>query len=324
MVVMTSGMLLVNAIAPIRPADLSSGAQSYSDSPTYSLAGARNSAQPFGSVPVVLGKHLVYPPYGANPYTEILGNDEYLRMLFVWGYGPLKIEDIKIGDTPIANYSDYEIETREGRVTDAPLTLIPSVVHQDSIGVELTQVGGGVTRSARAGADELSVDIVFPQGLAYFDGNGNRTTFTVSISVAYREIGTSPWTSETVDYADTTSSALRFGKRWTVDRTKQYEVSLTRITADTTDSRTVDTVYWSVLRSTTNDHPVSFPFPLAMTAVRIRASEQLQGTVDNFNAIVTSYAPVWNGTEWAGEEPTQNPAALFRLCLKHPANAKRQ
>lgn len=430
-VVGSAGMLLVNAIAPIRPAQLSAGSNSkYSDSPTYSLTGARNQATPFGPIPVVLGKHKMFPPYGAAPYTEILGNDEYLRMLFVWGYGRLKIENIKIGETLLSSdgntvdgqFDGVEIETVEGRAGDPDLTLIPNIVYQDQIGVELINSDGRLVRTARAGVDELSVDYVFPQGLLQIDSNGNRSFCEVMVLVEYREVGTAEWTKiltenivstsllcmninfisdgtysiyvskkgvfswsygitekadnyriteveghydditgfhidsvidlhpigttgldasadgnniqieagtvygyeYTGDIIDNNSSALRYGYRWTVDRTKQYEVGLTRVTADAIDDKVLDKVYWSVLRGFRNDHPVTFPYPLAMTAVRIKASGQLQGVIDNLSAIVTSYAPVWDGEKWAGEEPTQSPAALYRLVLTHPANAKRR
>lgn len=319
----TAGMLLINAIAPIRAPELSGGSD-YAQSNTYSLQGARNSSNPWGPVPVVLGKHKVYPPFGATPYTEISGNDEYLRLLFIWGYGPLKIENICIGETPLANYSDYEIETREGRVADTDLTLIPSVVHQDAVGVEVTQAGGAIVRNAREGADELSIDIIFPVGLCDISNvDGSRLPRTVVLTLGYREIGVGSWTEVTLTYTDRVSSAMRYGYRWTVDRTKQYEVSVTRVSVDNTgNDLVIDRSYWSMLRSFTNDHPVDFPVPLAMSALRIRASEQLQGVIDSLNAIVTTYATIWNGSAWSGEAATQNPAALYRSVLMSAANSR--
>jgi len=327
-IALTAGMFLVDALCPIRTPDSPyiASRSSYADSPTYSISGASNRANPFGPVPVVLGKHRVFPPYGAQPYTEILGNDEYLRMLFVWGYGRLDISDIKIGETLLSSYTDYDIETVEGTSTDADITLIPDIVTQTSVNVSLTAAGGRVVRTAEAGSDELSVDIVFPRGLAYFDNNGNRTSYTVSVRVEYRKVGNLTWiTQHTFTRTDATSSAIRVGHSWAVDKTKTYEVALTRLTADTDDTRTIDDVMWSVLRSIKNDPPVTFPKPLAMTALRIKATEQLQGVINSLNAIVTSYAPTWDAVsgEWTTEESlTQNPAALFRLVLMHPANAR--
>ena len=318
------GMMAVNAIAPLSQSSaLAAQNKTYSDSPTYSIAANTNRANQFGSVPVVLGTHRQYPPYGSKPYTEIIGNEEYLRIHFIWGYGPLKIEDIKLGDTLLSQYADYEIETREGRVTDDPLTLIPNIVYQDQIGVELKASNGRLIRTPHAGVDELSVDISFPRGLVQFDDSGNRASITVQVQVEYREVGTSGWFIADVGFTSTgqTTSALRFGGRWKVDRAKNYEVALTRITADSSDDKILDNVYWTVLRGFLNEHPTSFPFPLAQTALRIKATDQLNGIIDNLNAIVSSYAPTWNGSAWTGEAVTKNPAALYRLVLMHPANA---
>jgi len=325
-VVSTAGMMLVNAIAPVRAATVSSNSQSYSDSSTYFIQGASNQMQPFGTVPVILGKHRFTPPLGTAPYTELLGSDEYLRMLFIWGYGPLKIEDIRIGDTPIASYDEVEIETVEGRSTDAALTLMPGVVHTESIGIELNQADSATIRTAEALADELSVDIVFPSGLVYITNSGGRSSLTVSVTVQYREAGTADaWTTAyTFTVTDKTTSAVRKGYKWRVNNSKQYEVALHRTTADTDDDRTMDTVTWSVLRSIKDMSPVPFPYPLAMTALRIKATDQLQGVIENLSGLVSSYGEVWDsGTgTWGGDAVTQNPAALFRLVLMHPGNAR--
>ena len=142
-VTMTAGTMLINALFPISVAGLSS--ESPEDSPTYSIQGASNRLIPFGTIPVILGTHKFYPPLGAKPYTEIVGDDEYIRMVFVWGYGPLKIRNIKIGDTLLSSdgttldgeFEDVEIETVEGRSDDADLTLFPNSVSQSFINIEL-------------------------------------------------------------------------------------------------------------------------------------------------------------------------------------------
>jgi hypothetical protein len=317
------GMMAVNALFPTRPASLSAPQiQSYRDSPTYSIAGAQNEARPFAPVPVILGRHKVTPPLGAKPYTEIAGNDEYLRMLFIWGIGPLKIENIKIGDTPIGDYEDVDIETREGREDDDPITLIASQVLQDSIGVTLTNAIGWVQRTSKTNADELSVDISFPRGLVEYTTSGGRASYSVVVQVDYRLVGTTEWTCQGFfNVTDKFVGNLRKSMRWQVAR-GQYEVRLLRTTGDTDNDRIIDDVMWSVLRTFRNDHPVKAPVPLAMTAIRIRGSEQLQGVISDLNGTVTSYAPVWDGESWGGEAATQNPAALKRLALTGPGNAR--
>ncbi|MBF0358853.1 MAG: hypothetical protein HQL70_09615 [Magnetococcales bacterium] len=323
-VVTMAGGMIINALAPMSAPQLPSlsggQSQSYQDSPTYSLSGARNHFRPFGVIPVVLGVHKHVPPLGARSYTEISGNDEYFRMLVVWGYGPLKIENIKIGTTPIEQFSNVQIETFEGRESDGPITLMPNSVTQDQIGVALVQASGWTSRTSQVDADELSVDIAFPRGLAEFDDAGEREEYTVTVEVQARPVGGSWSGVHTFTITDKVTSAIRFGHRWTVSR-GQYDVRLRRTTVDDDSTSIVDDVSWSYLRSITNEDPIQFDKPLAMTALRIKASEQLQGSIDNLTATVSSYAQVWNGSTWA-EAVTNNPASLARLVLQGPANAR--
>lgn len=330
MAMATAGTLLVNAIAPIKYSGPGLAArQTYEDSPTYSIGANTNMENPWGVIPAILGTHKVFPPLGAKSYTELVGSDEYLRMLFVWGYGPMKISDIKLGDTLLSSYSDVEIETKEGWSTDTPLTLFPSAVQQDYIGVILASAGGQIKRTAKTNVDELSVDISFPRGLVEYNNAGNRVARSVTVLVQYREVGTSTWIDiESKTFSDLTTSAIRYGWRWKVNNTKQYEIGITRISPDTSADTIIDEVYWTYLRSIETAYPITFPHPLAVTALRIKATDQLSGNIDNLNGVVSSYCPVWNSVTktWGSTEAdyavTNNPAALIRHVLTGKANAR--
>ena len=195
-VVTTGGMMLVNAIAPIRPPKLKGQT---SDGQAYSISGARNQLSPYQPVPVVLGTHRFFPPLGAKPYTELVGDDEYIRILLAW-VGPCKIEDIKIGDTPLTSYPGFtedggsSYEVREGWATDDPVTLIPGTVNQTRVDVKLEQSTGWVDRIMPAGYDELSVEVSFPQGLVRYNKEGKRRPVTVQYGIRYRVVGDVDWT----------------------------------------------------------------------------------------------------------------------------------
>jgi len=147
--VSTAGMFLLNAIAPVRPPGSKSG--QIKDAQVYSISGSRNQLSPYQPVPVVLGTHRFFPPLGAKPYTELVGDDEYIRILLAW-VGPCKIEDIKVGDTPLTSYPGFtedggsSYEVREGWATDDPITLIPGTVNQTRVDVKLEQSTGWVDR----------------------------------------------------------------------------------------------------------------------------------------------------------------------------------
>ncbi len=309
--------LALNALAPPPKPRFSSE----KESPTLFIQGAKNQAVPFGRVPKVLGKHRFVPPFGALPYTETIGNDQYIRMLFVWGYGPLDISDLKIGETPIDEFEDVEIETRLGYDTDEPITLYSNSVLQNNLQVKLTQEDGYVTRTTEANADEISIDITMPRGLVLFDSNGNKINATVSVNVEYAPYGTEDWVvAENVILTAKQSSALRHGVRFKVEQ-GQYDVRLKRVTADNEDNDNLfDEVIWTALRSIRYEDPVNKK-GLAVTALRIKATDQLNGVVDRFNGVVEAILPDWNGEEWV-EQKTSNPASIFRHVLQGSANAR--
>jgi len=328
-----AGSLLISAVAPPprpRLRALSGPESAGRDSPTLFLTGSRNRANPFGVVPRPLGRNRMTPPYGARPFTEIIGDDQYLRLLFVWGYGPLDLSDLRIGETPITSFDAVEIETRKGFPNDPPLTLYTRDVFEDSLQIVLKQAEGWSQRTSQPDADELSVDITFPQGLVAFttlDAQGNpgptrKVDQTVEVEVQSSPVGQGTWTPRgTLSVTARQTSAVRRGLRFTLPR-GQYDVRLRRITPDTSANNVFDSVLWTALRSITAEDPIGMT-GIAKTAVRIKASEELNGVVDTLNGVVHSILPDWDtaSQSWI-ERPTSNPAALYRAVLQGPGNAR--
>jgi|APSaa5957512535_1039671.scaffolds.fasta_scaffold09299_3 hypothetical protein len=333
------GLLAINALSP--PARATSpNLPSLSNtqdagSPTLFIEGASNAARPYATIPVILGTHKHVPPLGGNTYTEILGNDQYLRMLVVWGYGRLKIEDIKIGNTPIAEFAGVEIETREGVAGDAAVTLFPAAVVEDTFSIELTFANSWQQRTTALNTDEISVDWIFARGLTQFNNDGTVSHIRVIHEVEYRAVGDITWltpsftahtmptaniTGSAVGVVDATTKAVRASVRWAVTR-GQYEVRLRRTTADISASDHFEEATWTTLRSFNNDPLITFPHPLAITAITIKATDQLNGVIDNLNATVSSYVQDFGGSSWA-EAVSSNPASLFRHVLQSPAYIK--
>lgn len=106
----------------------------------------------------------------------------------------------------------------------------------------------------------------------------------------------------------------------------QYEVRLRRTTVSRADSMISDKVYWMMLtEEVQNRRPINPPKPMAMTAIRIKATNQLNGSLDGITASLASRQLVWDGTAWVAAPPTirrNNPASLFLYLLQHPANAQ--
>ncbi len=117
------------------------------------------------------------------------------------------------------------------------------------------------------------------------------------------------------------TTALRHGFRWETGERAQYEVRIQRTTADRTSDQVFDTAFWASFRAFTLDDPINFRVPLAKAALKIRATNQLNGVVGSLSVLAKSYAPTFDGTPdvWTVPVITNNPAALFRHVLQGPA-----
>ena len=147
---------------------------------SYTVSGTANAAAPFAPIPKIYGARRIFPQYAASPYNELAGFDQYLRMLFLPGYGPLDISQIKIGDTAIEDYEDVEWELRAGFPDDAPTRLYPGSVSEAALNIQLSKTNGGglaptvydwtqvPVQTSGTNADELGADVSFPGGLSAF------------------------------------------------------------------------------------------------------------------------------------------------------------
>ena len=332
------GMLAVNALSPPASAvspnlgSLSS-TDNFRESPTLFIEGARNGLRPFAPVPVVLGVHKNVPPLGAKVFTELVGNDQHMRMLVVWGYGRLKIDDIKIGAEPIANFDDIQIETNEGVAGDSALSLFPDRVTQTDFSVLLLAADSWTTRTTEPNTDEISVDIVFPSGLVNISPEGYREPESVVIEIEFRILNgafaaptftakgvpDSAVVGSAITVLDNTTSAKRVGFRWATGTRGTYEVRVRRTNTNADTDSIFDLAHWTTMRSITNEDPLNFPHPLAATALTVKATDQLSGVIDNLNATVSSYVSDFGGTAWS-TAVSSNPASLFRHVLQGVAN----
>jgi predicted phage tail protein len=300
-------------------------------SPRYQLTGTQNRFEPYATIPRVFGKRRMYPLMAARPYSETQGNDEYLRIALVVGWGPVRITDIRIGETPITAYEGVEYEVREGWDTDAPLTKFTQTVTEQQFSVLLEKptesAANWSTRTTDTNTNEIILDLSLPSGLAYFNDSGGRDSISVTFEVQYRQVGTvnfsSPtWLSAetgfetpgliTVSAADT--SAVRVSGRFLPGGTAQWEVRVRKTTTER-GSRYVEAAYWTVLRSIQPSNPIQ-QTGLALIAIRMKASGQLNGVPNTINCLAESYLPVYNGSTWSWAI-SRNPAWAYAHALRY-------
>ena len=330
------GNAIINAVAPApRPRFSGGGAGGGLErsSPTYGITGATNAANPYGPVPVVFGRHLVHPPLGAETFSELVGNDQYFRMLLVL-MGPVKISDIKIKETPIGDFVGVETEIREGWPGDAPLTLYSNDVHEEALSIHLTAAGGWQTRTTVAAIDEITIDVAFPGGLANITGTDSRSPTTVALDMEMLQLPSGSWQEPAtfgategigaggvITVTDNSTSAVRRGARVKVPQ-GQYQVRLRRSTADSTSSQIFDKSYWGSLRSIKATDPVKVS-GVAKIALRIKATEQFSGIIDRVNCIAESYLQVYDpGPQTWSWQVSRNPAWAYVHALISAANKR--
>ncbi len=383
--VMLIGSALINAIAPIRPPQMGSQSDPGSAERQLMVNGGSNRANPYGAIPIILGKVRVTPLLGSNNFlTYENERDSYLSMLLVWGYGPLSIDDnsYKIGDVPLSSFTNV-VKINDNRITELPAyrkrdfdSIYGKDVTQVNTAVELVCDGnpeGVITGYTQepiyqydwetgnniiVGYNEIPIwqnvapgpwfeavtiqpttsvtlALHFPQGLRYIKSKGDRAGDSFPTAVYFRaefstDDGVSFPSSATFSIGGDTvkKDAFTYTKTFHTNSQKLL-VRVRRETGDNTEDNPERRYYFtSVLQNVTflNDNQTPAVDPvgakIAKTAFKIKATDQLNGSIQGVSAIVQTYCKVWNGSSWV-DGVTSNPAALMRYVLEHPANPKK-
>lgn len=288
------------------------------ESPTYSLTGARNAANPYGYVPLVLGKHRHTPPLVAKNWTSWEGDDQFFHMAVAWGHANMHVTNFRIGETALEEFKDVQ-HVFHASTTGDDLKLFAKSYNEQNVGATLRQSEGWTTRSIGE-AEDISIDLAFKNGLCNINKqNGNPEGRTIKVEMQYAETGSDTWNKIAGGVVDIYDDKLKYrvkNYRITGLPKKNYDVRARRITGDTDSQYIKDECTWSVVRAIINQPAFNAPVPLCVSELRIRASEQLSQYVDDFNGLAVSVVPDWDeerGT-WV-ERETSNPASLARFCI---------
>lgn len=314
------GNLLVAAIAPPPKQRLSNnGSGNQLDSQTLFIQGARNQARPFEAVPVILGKHKFVPPLASETFTETSGDKQYVRQLFCWGLGKYELTNLRIGETPIENFTNIEMEHfTDGEGNTVVSSLYPNSVVEEGLSLQLTAAGGATTRTTQPSANEIIVDVTCPRGLFSYSAAGVKQSQTVAVQIRYAPTGTTDWI-ETVTMTLTlsTSAVVRRSQRFITPSEGTYDVEMLRLTEDTSSDQVFNETWWTALRTVTYENPINIP-GVSFSAMYAQATDQFNGSVDQLSGDLFSIIPDWDsGTETWIERTTNNPASLWRFVLQN-------
>lgn len=322
------GRLAVTALAPPPKPTSAAIVNNPQESPTQFIEGASNSLNPYGVVPVCLGTNRVFPIQAARPYTETENNDNYVRQLFTWGYGEaLTVEDLKIGETDLDAFDDVQVDSKLAGNLHEGTSLFSNSVLQDNYNVLLDYDVGTVVRTLASNANEGLIDVSFPQGLmGVSNSTGGRFSRTVQFSLEYAVSGSGSWVSVgTQTITATQGEALIRSFRIVFPAAGDYDIRIARLTPtfpDNDGNTYLQDAYLSALRAVRYTNPVNLQ-GINGTAVRIRATDQLNGSIDQLNGIVSNHIPDYDAdTETWITRPTSNPASIYRYVLQGLPNAR--
>lgn len=197
-----AGMLLIDKIAPL-PTTATSRVKE--DEPkTWGIESSTNRMNPWGAIPALLGKHRFHPPYAAQPYSEIVGDDQYINMLFCAGYAPIYIEDMKLGTTDLDDYIESEVDIDQTNrniefwvhdnfdANNSTLNYFKNDIYEDTTSYELTY-NNAILLTTQPNTDEVIIDITAPNGVYGFSGSGAKTVQTVEFAIYYGNNASNNW-----------------------------------------------------------------------------------------------------------------------------------
>ncbi|WP_420011971.1 host specificity factor TipJ family phage tail protein [Tateyamaria sp.] len=301
--VVAAGGLLVNALIPIRAPDLG-GVGNVPVEPTFSLAGGANGVRLYEPLPLVLGRHRMFPDLAAAAYTEFVDDQQLLNQTFHFGLGDLDVDNLMAGSSELAAYEGVTSQiARGGRVT-----IFAGNV--DTITGAVLERTDWVTRETAANTNSIAIDLV--GDLVGIDDRGEFLARAVDVDIQWRRRGpNSPgWVNRTVTIRNDSRSPVRRTIRLNIGDGR-WEVRVRRLSEPREGTRERDEIQFAALRAyqpDTGDYTGQ-----TRLALRIQASGQLSGRLDRLSATVHQKVPVYRNGSWTGGNArSSNPAAIFR------------
>lgn len=201
-----TGLLAVNALVPPPPVT--------PEETGYDITGSRNEIRPMEAYPIVWGRHIVYPPHSAVPFTEVDGNDQIFVMRMTVSLGVCDISEIKIGQTIVEGFEGIQTQWTSGRpgkleqislytrdvFPEANLPLDPmgyapyfdAPLNNDDGLAQGALHPNVIRRTTAADTDEVVIDFQFDNGLIRTSDTGV-SPWRVLFEVRMRQVGSVTW-----------------------------------------------------------------------------------------------------------------------------------
>lgn len=176
------GMMIVNAIAPM---DTKEDKGESNESNSYSVSGASNNIRPYEPLPIVVGRHRVFPDVDEKPYTWFEarsdGDDQYLAQTFNFGLGTLELSAHRFGETAIEDLGVQDLTIGKTTIDN----------YDVAEGNELQFSTGWVSRTSPVDTVEIAIDL---GGVAAeYNKTGTPIGKTVNFQAEYKAFGSGTW-----------------------------------------------------------------------------------------------------------------------------------
>ena len=324
------GGILINTLVPTpKPALNGMTSSAYTQSPTYSLQAQGNSARLGNPIPVIYGKHLIYPDFAAQPYYKYKNDEQYVYQLHCIGQGEYDIEQIRIEDTPIGSFEEitYQIikPGEKNTLFDEDVVTSNEVAGQELL--KGTTCGPFVLNPTESVINKIEIDVAFQRGCYYANDNGSMGNKTIQWQVEARLIDDEDkalggwFTLGSESLTSNNHNAMYRTYSYTVAQGR-YDVRATRLDDKDETARAGHEIRWGAAKgyivSEKNYGNVT------LLAVVMRATDNLsQRSSRMVNCIVTRKLRTWspNGG-WSSPQPTRSIAWALADILKADYGAR--
>ena len=321
--VAVGGGMLINALVPTPKATLNGIASLSTQSPTYSLQAQGNQARLGNPIPVIYGRHLIYPDFASQPYYAYINDEQYVYQVHCIGQGYYDIEKIRIEDTPISSFEEITYQVINPGETNT-LFRDDVVTSPEVAGQELLKdktIGPFVLNPTESAIDKIEIDIACQRGLYYANDSGSLNTKSVQWQVDARGIddednALGDWFTLGIEtLSANTVNGLYRTYTYSVAQGR-YEVRATRLDDKDVSSRAGHELRWASAKG----YIVSTPNygNVTLLAIKMKATNNLsQRSSRMVNCIVTRKLPTWSPTTgWTGIEATRSIAWAIVDILK--------
>ena len=324
--IMAGGALLVNAVLPPAMPDTPHlGTDAWNESPTYGWGPLQQTEGQGRAIPILFGRMRVAGQV-ISKFVSVSGNKQYYNRLLgvADGSDPVSISDIRINDQPVSYYKGVSTHTRPGAVDDAVIPGFDEVVVQQNFG-QLLAYNAPVTHQTGGNAvEKIEFDIAAPYGIYYSNDQGGLDTRSVIYQIEYKPAADSTW-QDGGSYTMTAASNQAVRETIVIDDLPagQYDIRVTRQSADSSSPRERTAIYWTGIREVVKQ-ALSYP-GLAKYAVCAQATDQLSGgepaiTCLAERATVRIYNPYTD--LWETKSATNPAWAYYALANTHHGIAK--